>query len=46
MYDVCMCVCVYLMSGSLWFLISLSVTSHACLKRPSVPMGPMAWTMF
>ncbi|TNN78304.1 hypothetical protein EYF80_011544 [Liparis tanakae] len=34
------------MSGSLWSRISLRVTSQACLKRPSVPMGPMAWTMF
>lgn len=38
--------CVHLMSGSLWSLISLRVTSQACLKRPSVPIGPMAWTMF
>lgn len=34
------------MSGSRWSLISLRVTSQACLKRPSVPMGPMAWTIF
>lgn len=38
--------CVYLMSGSLWSRISLSVTSQACLNKPSVPMGPIAWTMF
>lgn len=38
--------CVYLISGSLWSLISLRVTSQACLKRPSVPMGPIAWTIF
>lgn len=37
---------VHLMSGSLWSVINLRVTSQACLKRPSVPMGPMAWTMF
>lgn len=38
--------CVHLISGSLWSLINLSVTSQACLKRPSVPMGPMACTIF
>ena len=36
----------YLMSGSLWSLMTFMVTSEARLNTPSNAMGPMADTMF
>lgn len=36
----------HLISGSLWSLISLRVTSQAWRKRPSMPIGPIACTIF
>ena len=45
-YFLCTTLCdTYLISGSLWSLMTFMVTSQALRKMPSHPMGPMASTM-